>query len=138
LIFDTDVVIWMLRRHPEAIRFARAAESSGRNISIVSYLELLRGCRKRGEATYLDELVNEWFTQVVPLTPGISEAAAALMRQFALSRRPGVDDILIAATAMARGEAVATGNVRHFDFVPGLVVRPFRAAPHAKGKVNGG
>ncbi|MDE0029882.1 MAG: PIN domain-containing protein [Deltaproteobacteria bacterium] len=34
----------------------------------------------------------------------------------------GPNDLWIAATALARGLAVATANVREFDRVPGLVV----------------
>jgi predicted nucleic acid-binding protein len=37
-----------------------------------------------------------------------------------------VADVLIAATALDCGEVVATANVKHFDFIPGLVVKPFR------------
>jgi predicted nucleic acid-binding protein len=32
------------------------------------------------------------------------------------------EDLLIAATAMQFGFAVATGNVRHFAVIPGLTV----------------
>ncbi len=74
----------------------------------------------------LAELVEEWFTEVLPLTPAISALSVSLMEQFAWSRRPGVDDMLIAATALSRKEMLATGNVKHFDFIPGLVLRRFR------------
>jgi predicted nucleic acid-binding protein len=30
--------------------------------------------------------------------------------------------LLIASTAISRGDAIVTGNMRHFDDVPGLVV----------------
>jgi predicted nucleic acid-binding protein len=115
----------MLRKHPPALRFARTIDPGECNISVVSYLEILRGCRGRGEAKDLAELVAEWFTQVLPLTPEISAAATSLMEQFALSHRPGVDDTLIAATALSRKETLATGNVKHFKFIPGLALRRF-------------
>jgi predicted nucleic acid-binding protein len=34
------------------------------------------------------------------------------------------EDLLIAATALQLGFGVATGNVRHFQVVPGLTVVP--------------
>ena len=126
MIFDSDVVIWMLRRHPKAIRFARAVDPAERNVSVVSYLEVLRGCRDRREASDLAEFMREWFTEVIPLKGEIGDRAVSLMGQFALSHRPGVDDMLIAASALDRRERVATGNVKHFDFIPGLVVYRFQ------------
>ncbi len=72
------------------------------------------------------QLVADLFAEVVPLTEGITEAARQLMERFVLSRRPESDDVLIAATALSRGEPVATGNLKHFDFIPGLVIKPFR------------
>lgn len=132
LIFDTDVGVWMLRKHPEALDFARSVEPYERNLSVVSYLELLRGCRNAREARDLGELVEDWFSEVVSLTPSISQSTVGLMKQFAFARHPGVDDLLIGATALERHEAVATGNVKHFDFIPGLLVRAFRPQ-HRRG-----
>jgi hypothetical protein len=116
----------MLRRHPKAVRFARTIDPAERNVSVVSYLEVLRGCRDRLEAKDFKEFMEEWFTEVVPLKPEIGDSAVSLMAQFALSHRPGVDDMLIAATALDRKETVATGNVKHFDFIPGLIVQRFQ------------
>jgi hypothetical protein len=93
---------------------------------VISYLEILRGCRDRREADDFKEFMEEWFTEVVPLKPEIGDSAVSVMAQFALSRRPGVDDMLIAATALSRKETVATGNFKHFDFIPGLVVQRFQ------------
>lgn len=117
LIFDTDVAIWMLRRHPEAVQLARSFAQSERLLCVISYLELLRGCRDAHELKGLVELAEDWFTEVIALTPEVSDRATALMKQFPLSRRPGVNDGLIAATAIYRQEALTTGNVRHFDFI---------------------
>lgn len=126
MIFDSDVVIWMLRGHPKAVRFARTIDPAERNVSVVSHLEVLRGCRNRLEANDFREFMEEWFTEVVPLKPEIGDSAVSLMAQFALSHRPGVDDMLIAATALDRKETVATGNLKHFNFIPGLVVQRFQ------------
>lgn len=126
MIFDSDVVIWLLRRHPLALRFARAIDPGECNISVVSYLEVLRGCRDQVEARDLGEFIGGWFTEVLPLTPEISASAVSLMGQFALSHRPGVYDTHIAATALSRKETLATGNVKHFKFIPGLALRGFR------------
>ncbi|HEV2348255.1 MAG TPA: PIN domain-containing protein [Terriglobia bacterium] len=126
MIFDTDIVVWMLRKLPGAMRFAAAVEPADRNISVISHLELLRGCRDLQELLDLQELIAGWFVEVLPVTRDISEAAQEIMAEFALSRRPGMGDVLIAATALGCGEPMATCNRKHFDFIPGLDLKVFR------------
>jgi len=116
----------MLRKHPGALHFAAQIEVQERRLSCVSQLELLFGCRDSKELKDLGELLGEWFTEVLPLTPAVGTTAVAIMARCALARRPGVHDVLIAATALNRGEVVATANAKHFDFIPGLAIKPFR------------
>jgi predicted nucleic acid-binding protein len=116
----------MLRAHPKAVRFARTIDPAERNVSLVSYLEVLRGCRNRVEANDFKEFMEQWFTEVIPLKAEIGNSAVLLMAQFALAHHPGVDDMLIAATALDRKETMATGNMKHFDFIPGLIVQRFQ------------
>ena len=128
MIFDTDIVIWMLRGDFSALNFAHGCSPEQRILSVISELELLQGCRDQREQRALQELLSGWFAEIVPLDPGIGRRAVSIMREFGLSRRPSAADTLIAATALEAGEPLATGNVRHFRFVPGLVISPF---PHS-------
>jgi len=73
------------------------------------------------------QLVSDLFADIIPLTETISESAKRLMERFVLARRPGFNHFLIAATPLDRGEALATGNLKHFSFIPGLEVKAFRA-----------
>lgn len=126
MIFDSDIAIWMLRGDASALKFARGISPDQRTLSVVSQLELLQGCRDRREQRALEELLNGWFSEVTAIDSGISRRAVVLMREFGLSHRTSPADALIAATALEAGEALATGNVRHFRFVPGLVIKPFQ------------
>jgi len=126
VIFDTDILVWYLRKRTEAATFLARVPLAERNVSTITYLELLYGCRDRAGLRDVQEFVSGAFSEVVPITEAISEAARQIMERFALSHRPDVTDVLIAATALNRGEVVATGNVKHFDFIPGLVIKPFR------------
>jgi predicted nucleic acid-binding protein len=116
----------MLRGHPKAVRFARMIDPAERNVSVVSYLEVLRGCRNRLEANDFKQFMEEWFTEIIPLKAEIGESAVLLMAQFALAHHPGIDDMLIAATALDRKEMLATGNMKHFNFISGLIVQRFQ------------
>ena len=74
----------------------------------------------------LREFLAEWFTEITPLTRRITEYARELMETFVLSHRPDPADVLIATTALERGEPLITCNGKHFNFIPGLEVRIFR------------
>ena len=126
MIFDTDIVIWMLRKLRSALDFAETVAPADRNLSVISHLELLHGCRDPKELRELQELVAGWFVQVLPVTPTIGDGAQKIMEKFALSRRAGMGDVLIAATALQRQEQLATANRKHFDFIPALELKVFR------------
>jgi predicted nucleic acid-binding protein len=128
MIFDSDIAIWMLRGDSSALEFARACPPDQRTLSVISHLELLQGCRDQREQQALEELLSNWFGEIAPLDAGISRRAVSLIREFGLSHRPSAADALIAATALQAGETLATGNVKHFRFVPGLAIRPFQRA----------
>jgi predicted nucleic acid-binding protein len=126
LIFDTDILVWVLRRHLGAVAFVERVPLAERRISAISFLELLHGCRDLEELNRLNKHVLTKFGEISPITELITESATRLMGRFALSHRPDVSDVIIAATALNQEETVATGNVKHFDFIPGLAVKRFR------------
>lgn len=126
MIFDTDITVWMLRRYGPALRFAEGIEPAQRSISAISHIELLYGCRDRKELSDLQELLSTWFAAVIPVTPAVTRSAEGLMERFALSRRPDLADVLIAAAALDLNEPVVSCNRKHFDFIPGLELRIFR------------
>jgi len=126
LIFDTDIVVWVLRGHTGAIALVESVPLPGRKVSAVSYLEVLYGCLDKTQLQRFIEHISTKYSEVLPLSEKTTAAAVHIMKTFALSRRPDVADVLIAATALDCGEVVATANVKHFDFIPGLVVKPFR------------
>jgi predicted nucleic acid-binding protein len=125
LIIDTDILIWYLRRNGPAADFVDGVPIAERNLSAISYLELLYGCRKLEELNQVRRVVADLFAEIVPLTEVITGSARQLMERFILSRHPDVSDVLIAATALNRGEVLATGNHKHFHFVPGLEIKVF-------------
>jgi len=70
---------------------------------------------------FVDELIRD-----VPVHPVTIEIARGAGRIEGERAAQGVtiafEDLLIAATALHLGFAVATSNVRHFQVVPGLAV----------------
>ncbi len=97
-------------------------------ISVMSAGELLHGCRRADSATRRarrEEFVESILAAVpvvgitLPIIRVFAEIDARL--RAAGSKLP-TSDLLIAATALARGDDVVTDNARHFDEVPGLTV----------------
>ncbi len=125
LIFDTDILIWVHRGLPAAARFVNSVPLPDRNLSAISYMELLYGSRDAGDLRNIEKMVEELFTEVVPITDSISVSAVRIMKSFVLAHRLDVSDALIGATALIRQESLATANYKHFKFIPGLSVRRF-------------
>lgn len=97
-------------------------------ISVMSAGELLHGCwRAEGPARRArrEEFV-EAILSVLPVVP----VTLSIMRVFgqvearlsARGERLPTSDLLIGCSALSRGDAIVTGNVRHFDRIPGLSV----------------
>jgi predicted nucleic acid-binding protein len=120
---DTDILIDAIRRQPDALTFISAQQQAhGVNISIVSAMELVRGCRNATELAHLQTFLGAVTT--LPLSPQASRAAYSLMEAFSLSHGLQIPDALIAATALKRRLVLYTRNIRHFQMIPKLTVIP--------------
>ena len=64
-------------------------------------------------------------TDVLQVTPAISERAAELVDSLALSHGMRLADALIGATAIVHGATLITANTRHFEAVQNLVIEAF-------------
>jgi predicted nucleic acid-binding protein len=100
-------------------------------LSVMSAGELVHGCWRADSAprrARREEFVEGILAAipVVPLTLAVARVYGELDARFAArGRRLPTSDLLIAATALYRGDELVTGNPRHFDQVPGLVVRRY-------------
>ena len=134
LILDSSVVIASERRgHTvrqilEQFKVGYGEVEVG--LSVVTIVELTHGVqragteeRRRSRQAFIDELIRD-----VPVHPITIETARLAGRIEGGLAAQGVniafEDLLIASTALQLGFGVATGNVRHFETVPGLTVVP--------------
>lgn len=98
-------------------------------ISVMSAGELFHGCwradspsRRARREEFVEAILS--VVPVVPITLPVMRIFGAVdARLSARGERLPTSDLLIACSALSRGDAVVTGNIRHFDRVPGLVVR---------------
>lgn len=130
LILDTSLLIAAERG---AVRFeALLASLGGASVSMaaITASELLHGCHRATNpamrarrAAWVDALL-----EIVPVLPfGMAEARRHAQLWAELARKGAVvgpHDMLIGATALARGDAVGTLNQREFGRIAGLEVLP--------------
>jgi len=126
MIFDSDILIWMHRGHLGAAQFVNRVPIEERNLSAISYLELLYGVRDSSDLRAVRTLVADLFAEVIPISESVSGPAVHLMESYVLAHRLDVSDAVIAATALDRHETLATANGKHFRFIPGLDLKIFR------------
>lgn len=126
VIFDTDVLIWYFRGHPKARSFVESVERDHRWLTSLSLMELFQGCKNRSEALDIQAFVAENISRILHPRTAVSEKAIHLTQEFSLSHGLRVIDALIAASALLHRARLASGNERHFRFIPGLEIQIFR------------
>lgn len=124
MIFDTDVLIWVLRGNAKAARVLDRTEK--RAISVVTYMELLQGARDKHEIKSIKSFLVDMGFSVLPLSENIGHRASIYMEEYNLSTSITMDDALIAATAIETNEQLLTGNDKHYKAIKELDIKRFR------------
>lgn len=125
-LLDTDILSAIMRQHPQATARARRYLIDQRRftISIITRYEVLRGLLAR-QAVRQQHAFEQLCaaSEVLPITEEVGVQAAAIYADlYARGQLIGDADILIAATALVHGYAVATNNEAHFQRINGLAV----------------
>lgn len=123
ILSDSDVLVWLTRGHTGAAQ--RLHEIDPWRISVVTYIELAQGCRDKAELARLKKGLAARHTEVLPLTPAISQRAAGLIDALALSHSLRLADALIGATALEHNLTLLTANTKHFGAIEGLQLEAF-------------
>jgi tRNA(fMet)-specific endonuclease VapC len=135
LILDSSVLIAAERKGKNArnalAEIALRAAGEDVAVSVVTLIELTHGIvrsdtpeRKAMRQQFLNELVDA--LPVHPVSVPIALRAGRIDGENAARGvRLALADLLIGVTALELGYRVATGNVRHFQMVPGLDIVSF-------------
>ena len=119
-LVDTDVWIDYLRGHPQAIEFVQQLPSRVW-ISVVSVAELHAGVREGHERDALAQLLST--LDVATLTADIAASGGLLRREHGRSHGMGLNDALIAATALRMQLQLFTLNIKHFPGLDGQAIQ---------------
>ena len=119
-VIDTDILIDATKRREDATIFLVKQQVVGIQISIISAIELLVGCRDKVELTQTQKFLQD--CTVLPVTATSSQIAYQLIESFYLSHGLIMADALIAATAIEHNLTLYTRNTRHFRMIPQLEI----------------
>ncbi|SRR5260221_519709 len=121
MIFDSDVLIWFLRGEPDAVALIEAYPD--RAVSVVTLIEAVQGSRSKAHMRTILDLFSASGFRILRLSESIGHLAARLIEENTLAH--GLQDALIAATAIEAGEVLATANLRDFRPIRRLALKPF-------------
>jgi predicted nucleic acid-binding protein len=124
MIFDTDVLIWVLRGNAKAALALDNADQ--RSISVVTYMELLQGARDKREVKAIKSFLVDMGFSVLPLSENIGHRASIYMEEYNLATSISMGDALIAAAAIEANQQLITGNDKHYKAVKELDIKRFR------------
>lgn len=125
--FDTDILSATIRRDPPLHllrRLARVPPDQQFTTSI-TLGELVYGAEKKRSAALAERVRDVVLTaqDVLPFDAAAGRTYGLVRAQLERAGTPLAEpDLRIASIALCRGLTVVTGNTRHFDRVPGLVV----------------
>ncbi|MDE3000763.1 MAG: type II toxin-antitoxin system VapC family toxin [Gemmatimonadota bacterium] len=127
MIFDTDVLIWVFRGHEGAAQLVERHQD--RQISLVTYAELIQSARSRKELREIKHFLNDHSFQTLPLTENIGHRASVYMEEYTLKTTLSLADALIAATAGEHHLTLCTANKKHYSAINELDMETFRPGP---------
>ena len=123
-IIDTDILIDVTKMHEAADAFVKTQRGAGIQISIVTAMEVVIGCRDKAELIQMQRFLQQ--CTILPVSETASQMGYEFVESFALSHGMQIADALIAATALERGLTLYSKNIRHFRMIPELtVIRPY-------------
>lgn len=123
-LVDTDVWIDFLRGTTQAVAFVSKLPNEVA-ISSISVAELYAGVRDGAETQTLSDLLDT--LEVIDLNRDIAQAGGLIRREHGKAHSVGLNDALIAATAVNRNACLYTLNLKHYPSMrKNQVVQPYR------------
>lgn len=128
VILDTSVIIEAERGRLAFDSYSAGRESEPFGLSVITISELLHGVARAGtdaqrlrRGTFVEKIIETF--PIYPIDLQTARVYAAIWANLHRQGTPiGAHDMIIGATAIARGFSVATFNQRHFSKIPGLQI----------------
>jgi predicted nucleic acid-binding protein len=124
MLIDSDVFIWAIKEHPEAMKVFDGADTL--EISVIAYMEIVQGARSKHELRSFLHDLKRLRVKTIYLNEEISKLALKLVTTFYHSHSVELKDALIGATGVVYGLPLATANYKHFKHIEGLELQVFK------------
>ena len=127
-LLDTNILSELIKRHPNSHVLSRLGSKPAHTLftSSICIMELRFGSALREDfETFWQRIVKEVISRVNIIPIGEKEALATgdILADLRKSGNIiGLEDVLIAASAMTNQYTVVTANTRHFSRIKGLQV----------------
>jgi predicted nucleic acid-binding protein len=118
VVFDTNILVDALNDVPNGVDELSSQKDAG--ISVVTWIEVLAGCRTDAEGAIVRRLMRTF--DMVEVPPTVAERAVQIRR----SRRLRLPDAIILATALEHGCVLVTRNTKDFSESDPAVRVPYR------------
>jgi predicted nucleic acid-binding protein len=132
-LFDTDAISELLRPKPSPryLKWLRTVSREDQFTSAVTIGELFKGAYRSPAAKRHLKNIEEKILPAVTVLPcdvATSRVFGQIQAHLEEKGQPLADaDLQIAATAIFHGLELVTGNLKHFQRVPGLTINPAMA-----------
>ena len=127
-LLDTNILSELIKRHPNSHLLSKLGSKPAHSLftSSICIMELRFGSALREDfETFWQRIVKEIISRVNIIPIGEKEASATGDILADLRKRGniiGLEDVLIAASAITNLYTVVTADIRHFSRIKGLVV----------------
>jgi tRNA(fMet)-specific endonuclease VapC len=121
-LLDTCICVALLKKSPNVIQHLREVGTHNCKISDITMAELYFGAFKSGKEKHFNDIteISKLFEKFpIQYARKYGEIRWELEKQ---GLRIGDMDMFIAATALEENLILVTGNVKHFERVPGLII----------------
>ena len=118
-LLDSDILVEYLRNRPPALDYVDTLEGN-LLISVITVAELIAGARNQFERQSIELFLSA--LEVIPIDYTIARQGGLFRQQYKQSHGTGLDDALIAATAIQSNAQLVTFNRRHFPMIANLQV----------------
>jgi tRNA(fMet)-specific endonuclease VapC len=125
-LLDTNIISELVKLHPQPHFIDKLENVPDTSIFTASIcaMELRYGALRmaNGEALW-NKIQNRILSRIQILGFGYKEALKAgelLVTLYSSGQPLGIEDVMIAATALSNGLIVVTANTKHFSRIPGL------------------
>ena len=127
-LLDTNILSELIKKRPNPSFLTRLSSIPGQKLwtSCICVMELRFGSRLREDSEiFWNKIEGEILSKVRVISLGENEAHVAgdiLARFRQTGQIIGIEDVLIAASALTHQCVMVTANIRHFQRIDGLIV----------------